>query len=103
MGCPHIYYHRALQMLAHALAYNESPKLARELSEEQDIEKLKEYILSRKAELPVQNFYYAAGGAAQCTINEAYEEGCDPLNASIGGIHMFEDFIGLEDLSGDEE
>lgn len=103
MGCPHIYYIRALQMLAHALAYNTSTKLARELSEEQDIEKLKEYILSRKAELPTQNFYYAAGGAAQCTINEAYEEGCDPLNASIGGINMFEDFIGLEDLSDDEE
>ena len=95
MGCPHIYYIRALQMFAHALAYNKSPKLARELSEEQDIEKLREYILSRKAELPVQNFYYAAGGAAQCTINEAYEEGCDPLNASIGGINMFEDFIEL--------
>ena len=96
MGCPRVYYIRALQMLAHALAYNESPKLARELSEEQNIEKLKEYILLRKAELPVQNFYYAAGGAAQCTINEAYEEGCDPLNASIGGIDLFEHFIGLE-------
>ncbi len=103
MGCPHIYYIRALQMLAHALAYDTSVKLAKELSEEQDIEKLKEYILSRKAELPVQNFYYAAGGAAQATIEEAYQEGCDPLNASIGGIHMFEDFIGLEDLSDDED
>ncbi len=103
MGCPHIYYIRALQMLAHALAYNTSPKLARELSEEVDDEKLKEYILARKAELPIQNFYYAAGGAAQCTISEAYEEGCDPLNASIGGINLFEDFIGLEDLSDDEE
>jgi hypothetical protein len=101
MGCPHIYYIRALQMLAHALAYNTSVKLAKELSEEQDIEKLKEYILARKIELPVQNFYYAAGGAAQCTINEAYEEGCDALNASLGGINLFEDFIGLEDC--DEE
>ena len=97
MGCPHIYYIRALQMLAHALAYDTSVKLARELNEEQDIEKLKEYILARKAELPVQNFYYAAGGSAQCVINEAYEEGCDHLNASVGGINMFEDFIGLED------
>ena len=96
MGCPHVYYIRALQMLAHALAYNENPKLAKELSEEQDIEKLKEYILLRKTELPVQNFYYAVGGAAQCTINEAYEEGCDPLNASIAGINLFENFIGLE-------
>ena len=103
MGCPHIYYIRALQMLAHALAYDTSVKLARELSEEQDIEKLKEYILSRKAELPIQNFYYAAGGAAQCTITEAYEEGCDPLNASVGGIDMFENFIGLEKETDVEE
>ena len=102
MGCPHIYYIRALQMLAHALAYNTSVKLARELSEEQDIEKLKEYIMARKAELSVQNFYYTAGGAAQCTINEAYQEGCDPLNASIDGITMFEDFIGLEEEDAEE-
>lgn len=101
MGCPHIYYIRALQMLAHALAYNTSVKLAKELSEEQDIEKLKKYILTRKTELPVQNFYYAAGGTAQCTIAEAYEDGCDALNASAGGINLFEDFIGLEDC--DEE
>ena len=102
MGCPHIYYIRALQMLAHALAYNTSVKLAKELSEEQDIEKLKEYILASKTELPVQNFYYAAGGAAQCTIAEAYEDGCDALNASAGGINLFEDFIGLEEEDAEE-
>lgn len=96
MGYPRVYYIRALQMLAHALAYDSNPKLARELSEEQDIEKLKEYILLRKTELSVPNFYYVAGEAAQCTINEAYEAGCDPFNASIAGIDLFEDFIGLE-------
>ena len=95
MGCPHIYYTRALQMLAHTLAYNTSVKLAMELSEQQDIEKLEEYILARKAELPVQNFYYAAGCAAQCTVFEAQEDGCDALNASVGGINLFEDFVGL--------
>lgn len=97
MGCPHIYYIRALQMLAHALAYDTSVKLARELSEELDIEKLEKYILSRKAELSYKEFYYAAGRATQATIEEAYQEGCDPLNASIGGIATFEEFIGLEE------
>ena len=95
MGCPHIYYIRALQMLAHALAYDTSVKLAKDLSEETDIEKLEKYILSRKAELSDKEFYYAAGCAAQCVIEEAYAEGCDPLNASIGGIATFEEFIGL--------
>jgi hypothetical protein len=95
MGCPHIYYIRALQMFAHALAYKESPKLAKELSEELTTDRLEAYILSKKIELPVQKFYYAAGGAAQCTIAEAYEDGCDALNASVGGINLFEDFIDL--------
>jgi hypothetical protein len=102
MGCPHIYYHRALQMLAHALACSTNGKLAKELANESDIEKLEKYILSKKTELSDKEFYYAAGGAAQCTISEAYEEGCDPLNASICGVAEFEDFIGLEDLSDGE-
>ena len=96
MGSPRVYYIRALQMLAHVLAYDSNPKLARELSEERNIEKLKEYILLRKSAMSDKEFYYAAGGAAQCTINEAYEAGCDPFNASIAGIDLFEDFIGLE-------
>ena len=95
MGCPHVYYIRALQMLAHALAYDTNAKLAKELSAEQDIEKLKEYILSKKAELSEKDFYYIAGRATQATIAEAYEDGCDALNASIGGINLFEDFIDL--------
>ena len=103
MGCPHIYYIRALQLLARAIAYETDPKLAREFDEELSEERLKTYITAKKAELSEKDFYYVAGRATQATINEAYEEGCDPLNASIGGINMFEDFIGLEDLSDDEE
>ena len=102
MGCPHIYYIRALQMLAHALAYNINSGLAKEFSEETNTEILERYILKRRDEMSDKEFYYAAGGAAQCTISEAYEEGCDPLNASICGIAEFEDFIGLEELSDDE-
>ena len=100
MGCPHIYYIRALQCLAHALAYNDNPKLAKEFNEELSEEKLENFIISRRDEILEKEFYYAAGGAAQCVIEEAYEEGCDPLNASIGGIAEFEDFIGLEEMVG---
>jgi hypothetical protein len=96
MGCPHAYYIRALQMLAHALAHEGNPTLAKDLSEETNAERLERYILLKKAVMSDKEFYYAAGGAAQCTINEAYEEGCDPLNASISGIDLFENFIGLE-------
>ena len=34
MGCPSIYYKRALQCFAHALIYMEDKDLAKELSEE---------------------------------------------------------------------
>ena len=98
MGCPHIYYIRAFQCLAHALAYDTSVKLARELVKETNQQKLEKYILSRKEELSEKEFYYAAGGATQCVIEEAYNEGTDSLNASISGITEFGNFIGLEEL-----
>lgn len=96
MGCPRVYYIRALQMLAHAFAYEKNPTLAKDLSEETNTERLERYILLKKSAMSDKEFYYAAGGAAQCTINEAYGEGCDSLNASICGIDLFENFIGLE-------
>ena len=102
MGCPHIYYIRALQMLAHALAYDINPKLARELSEEQDVKVLEKYVLVRKSELTDRQFYYTAGRATQYVFEEAEEDCCDALNASIGGIAEFEDFIGLEEEDAEE-
>lgn len=96
MGCPHVYYIRALQCLAHAFAYENNAKLAKQLNEETSIEKLESYVNLKKNAMTEKEFYYAAGRATQCVIEEAYEEGCDPLNASIGGINMFEDFIGIE-------
>ena len=42
-------------------------------------------------------FFYDAGRTCQVIFHEAYEEGTDPLNASIGGINGFNYFIGLEE------
>lgn len=97
MGCPHIYYIRALQLMARAIAYETDEKLAREFDEELSEERLTTYLTTKKAELSEKDFYYVASRATQVTIEEAYQEGCDPLNASIGGINMFEEFIGLEE------
>lgn len=96
MGCPHIYYKRALQYLAHALIYMENSKLAKELFEETSEKKLETFILHKKSQMADNLFYYDAGRASQRVMTEAYEEGCDPLNASIGGIIEFEDFVGIE-------
>lgn len=96
MGCPRVYYIRAMQMLAHALAYERNPTLAKDLSEETNAERLERYILLKKSAMSDKEFYYVAGKATQATIEEAYQAGCDPLNASICGIDLFEKFIGLE-------
>ena len=58
MGCPHIYYIRALQLLARAIAYETDSKLAREFDEELSEERLKTYITAKKAELSEKDFAF---------------------------------------------
>ena len=97
MGVPEWLYKRALQNLAHGLAYTESAKKAKQLNEEPSEEVLKQFIFEKKEKISEKEFYYLAGRATQCTIDEAYDMGTDPLNACIGGIGLFEELIGIED------
>lgn len=97
MGVPEWHYKRALQNLAHGLAYNESPKKARQLNEETSEEVLKQFIFGKKEEISEKEFYYMAGRATQFTIDEADEMGIDAFNAAAGGICMFEELIGMEE------
>lgn len=97
MGVPERHYKRALQNLAHGLAYNESPKKARQLNEETSEEVLKQFIFGKKEEISEKEFYYMAGRATQCTIDEAYDEGTDAFNAAAGGVGLFEELIGIEE------
>ena len=97
MGCPDIYYKRALRYFAHALAFDDSVKLAKELVEEKSSEKLETYILGKKETMTEKDFYYLAGRASQLVFDEADEEGCDAMNASCGGVNSFEYFIGIKD------
>lgn len=97
MGNPTLHYIRALQNLAHALAYNESVKKARQLNEETSEEVLKQFIFGKKEEISEKEFYYLAGRATQCTIDEAYDECTDAFNAAAGGIWLFEELIGIEE------
>lgn len=103
MGVPEWHYIRALQNLAHALAYNESVKKARRLNEETSEEVLKQFILEKKKELCEKEFYYLAGRATQCTIDEADELGIDSLNAAAGGVGMFEELIGIEESEENDQ
>lgn len=48
MGVPEWHYKRALQNLAHGLAYTESAKKAKQLNEEPSEEVLKQFIFEKK-------------------------------------------------------
>ena len=97
MGCPQIYYKRALQCFAHALVYMKDEKQAKKLLDEKSEKKLEEFILDKKKTCNEKQFYYDAGRTVECVLNEADEDGCDAFNACIGGLNMFDSFIGLED------
>ena len=103
MGVPRWHYIRALQNLVHALAYNESPKIAKQLNEETSEEVLKQFIFGKKEEISEKEFYYMAGRATQCTIDEAYDEGTDAFNAAAGGIWLFEELIGIEESEENDQ
>ena len=103
MGVPKRHYIRALQNLAHALAYNESVKKARQLNEETSEEVLTSFIFEKKKEISEKEFYYLAGRATQFTIDEADEMGIDSLNAAAGGIGMFEEFIEIEESEENDQ
>ncbi len=96
MGCPDIYYIRALQSLAHCFAYNNgNVKLARKLSNETSKKRLEDFILLQKEHMEEKQFYYHAGRASQYVLEEAEREGVDSMNASCGGIFEFECFLGI--------
>ena len=97
MGYQSIYYKRVLQCFAHALVYMEDSKLAKELSEEKSEGKLEKLILEKKKTCNEKQFYYDAGRTVEYVLNEADEDGYDAFNTCIGGINMFNSFIGLEE------
>lgn len=98
MGCPTIYYRKILQSFACNLAYEtKATKLAVKLCEENDIERLEKYILEQKKNLSTELFYYRGGLASMHTLKETDKnDGNDGFDACIGGLNMFERFIGLE-------
>lgn len=102
MGNPSIFYKRALQNFARCLASRDNKwTLAKQMYEEEAEEVLEEYILKRKSEMDEKIFFYYAGRTCQVIFHEAYEEGCDAMNAFCGGVSEFNYFIGLEETDED--
>lgn len=97
MGCPTIYYYKALQYFAHCLAYDEDKKLASKLLNEKSTEKLENLILDQKSKILEKEFFFNAGIIVKQVLTEADEDGVDSFNAAIAGLNEFEYFIGLFD------
>ena len=53
--------------------------------------------MKKKKTCNEKQFYYDAGRVTEYILIGADEEGCDSFNACIGGLNMFDNFIGLEE------
>ena len=97
MGCPDIYYLRALQYFAHCLNFSSDRQRAKELSTCTSIGKLEKEILDWKNKIDYTEFYFDAGRVFEKVLTEADEnDGCDGLNACLGGINSFKKLIGVK-------
>ena len=87
MGCPNISYTEMCYEADRLI--RKKKKIDKEVSIE-DIEK-------RLADAKHDNmFYFNCGIAASNVLHKIIKnDGCDDLNATVGGLHLFRDFIGL--------
>lgn len=89
MGCPDVYYKRILILFLRNLGVDINMP---ELSEE-DLESM---ALLEKQNIAEKDFYYKAGLAvAQIMTESMLNDICDRVNACIGGLVNFEEFIGV--------
>lgn len=96
MGCPNKYYKKVLQTFSHSLNYLNDNNRAGEMFREQNEEILEKDIMVWKNKMSERQFYYDAGKASESVLTGVYEnEGCDGFNACIGGLALFDDFIGI--------
>lgn len=97
MGSPSTYYKQLLQNFVCYLAVEEDDFiLARQLLDENSVEKLENYITGKKDQFSKELFYYDAGMVSQLILDNADKVGCDAFNAAAGGVAEFEYFIGLK-------
>jgi len=102
MGCPSLYYKKALQAFAHSLNYVGDHNKAREMFCEEDTNVLENEIMSHKNKLPDNRFYFDAGKASEYVLNASDKnDGCDGFNACLGGLYDFESWLEL--IDEDEE
>ena len=89
MGCPDIYYKRALQYFCRAMHFDKEGRKADRFLEIEDIETLEKEVNDIKSTFDEKEAIFTAGRTYQAVSNEANEEGCDAFNAAAGGLWLF--------------
>ena len=93
MGNPYEWYKLGLAYFVHALSISLSEC---EIFEEMSTEELEMYITEKRSQISEKAFYYCAGLAAAKMCADAGDTGCDAMNAAVGGLAQFEDFVGFD-------
>lgn len=108
MGCPSIYYSKALQLFARALHLQvkdfSEVDIADKYLKENNEEKLVEAINSYKEQVTEKRYFFIAGEVSEYVIRDADEnDGCDGFNACLGGLNMFEQFVFRDKYEEDDK
>jgi len=97
MGCPDIYYKKALQSFAYDLNILSNKEMAEEMLKEQNEEILENEIIRWKNKISEDEFYFDAGRIYASIAEDSYRnDGNDAFNACAGGLYSFCVLIGLE-------
>lgn len=96
MGCPGVYYEEAIRMFAYSLYMKSDKKYAEYLYENAELETAEQEIAKQKenlheADLP--EYYFRAGETFGMVLENAEKDGCDGVNAALGGLYMFKNKI----------
>ena len=93
MGNPSLYYRKALQQFTHNLLIDSDVEMARKMKDEKSVDILEFEIKNIKDHINKYEFIFEAGfvaGNLLCSVsNNIY----DDINACLGGVNEFEDFI----------
>lgn len=89
MGCPDVYYKRALQYFCRAMHFDKEGFRADRFLEIKDIKELEKEVNNIKAIADEKEAIFTAGRIYQAVSSEANEEGCDAYNAAAGGLWQF--------------
>ena len=93
MGNPSLYYRKALQQFTHNLLIDSDVEMARKMKDEKSVDILEFEIKDIKERMDKYDFIFEAGFVAGNLLCSVSDNVYDDINACLGGVNDFEDFI----------